>query len=226
MGTYSTLITLYPYMVDITVIPKTKIKFIKVCGMGIILSVLVSSCLRKNVVVTSKIGSFLCSLDNLPQKNVIVFFFGNQISKWCSFEKRAFFYLLFTFFSHWGKVTKIPSAYISLTYIHVFCSPYWLFCLNNFEKKNTNLSGMVSLWYASWCWFLFAPFWNNQWTTKWWAKFKLECPLLICVYTNAKFIVIWKPWTLNDGGEDSVEYRNHKKHCFLGAAILLFICKL
>ena len=45
---------------------------------------------------------------------------------------------------------------------------------------------------------------------------------MICIYTNAKFIVICKPWTLNDGGEDSVQYRNRKKkHCFLAAAILL-----
>ena len=82
--------------------------------------VLVSPCFRENEVVTCKIGFFLCSLDNLRQKNVIVPFFGNQISKWRSFEKRA----IFTFFSHQGKVTKIPSAHISLTYIHVFCSPY------------------------------------------------------------------------------------------------------
>ena len=133
---------------------------IKGCGMGPWL-VLVSPCFRENVVATCKIGSFLCSLDNLLQKNVIVLFFGNQISKWRSFAKRAIFDLLFTFSSHQGKVTKIPSANISLTYIHIFCSPYWLFCLNNFEK-NTNLSGTVSLWYESWCWFLFAPFWNNQ----------------------------------------------------------------
>ena len=53
------------------------------------LFVLVSPCFRENVVVTCKIGSFFCSLDNLLQKNVIVFFFGNQISKWRSFEKRA-----------------------------------------------------------------------------------------------------------------------------------------
>ena len=32
----------------------------------------------------------------------------------------------------------------------------------------------------------------------------LECLLLICTYTNEKFIVICKPRTLNDGGEDSV----------------------
>ena len=55
------------------------------------LFVLVSLCFRENVVVTCKIGSFLCSLDNLLQKNVIVFFFGNQISKWCSFEKKGYF---------------------------------------------------------------------------------------------------------------------------------------
>ena len=43
---------------------------------------------------------------------------------------------------------------------------------------------------------------------------------------NAKFVVICKPRTLNDGGEDSVKYRNNKKHRFLAAAILLFIGKI
>ena len=57
------------------------------------------------------------------------------------------------------------------------------------------------------------------------SKIKLECLLLICVYTNAKFIVICKPRTLNDCGEDSFQYRNRKKHCFLAAAILLLISK-
>ena len=86
---------------------------LKGCGMGPWL-VLISPCFRKNVVTTCKIESFLCSLDYLLQKNVIVLVFGNQISKWCSFEKRAIFDLLFTVFSHQGKVTKIPSAHISL----------------------------------------------------------------------------------------------------------------
>ena len=85
--------------------------------------VLVSPCFRENIVVTCKIESFSCSLDNLLQQNVILFF-GNQISKWRSFEKRAIFDLLFTLFRHQGKVTKIPSAHISLACIHVFCSPY------------------------------------------------------------------------------------------------------
>ena len=88
----------------------------KGCGIGPCV-VLVSPCFRENVVATCKIGSCLCSLDNLLQKNVIVFFFENQISKWRSFEKRAIFDLLFTFLSHQGKVTKIPLAHISLIYI-------------------------------------------------------------------------------------------------------------
>ena len=63
---------------------------IKGCGMGPLL-VLVSPCFRENVGATCKIGSFLFSLDNLLQKNVIVLFFGNQISKWRSFEKKGYF---------------------------------------------------------------------------------------------------------------------------------------
>ena len=40
----------------------------------------------------------VCSLDNFPQKTEIIFFFGNQISKWRSLEKSAIFDLLFNFF--------------------------------------------------------------------------------------------------------------------------------
>ena len=46
---------------------------LKGCGMGSWL-VLVSPCFRENVVATCKIGPFSCSLDNLLQKNIIVFF--------------------------------------------------------------------------------------------------------------------------------------------------------
>ena len=100
--------------------------YFKGCGMGT-LSVLVSPCFRENVVVTCKIGSVLCSLDNLLQKNVDVFFFGNQILKsWRSFDKKK--KLSLTYFSHFfslqGKFTKIPTAHILLTNIHVICSPY------------------------------------------------------------------------------------------------------
>ena len=134
---------------------------IKGCGMGPWL-VLVSPCFRENVVATCKIGSFLCSLYNLLQTKHNCSLFWKSNVKMVLIWKRAIFGLLFTFFSLQGEVTKIPSAHISLTYIHVFCSPYWLFLPNQFWKKNTNLSDTVSLWYESWCWFLFAPFWNNQ----------------------------------------------------------------
>ena len=84
---------------------------VKGCGMGT-LSVLVSPCFRENVAVTCKIGSFLCSLNNLLQKNVIVFFFENQIT----FEKRA----ILTYFSHF-LVTResYKNSYSTyLTHIH------------------------------------------------------------------------------------------------------------
>ena len=88
---------------------------VKGCGMGTWL-VLVSPCFRENVVATCNIGSFLCSLDNLLQRNVIVLFFGNQISKWHSFEKRAIFDLLFTFLVTREKLQNSFSTY--LTHIH------------------------------------------------------------------------------------------------------------
>ena len=133
---------------------------LKGCGMGT-LFVFVSPCFRENVVVACKIGSFLCSLGNLIQKNVIVFFFGNQISKWRSLKKGRFL----TYFSHFlvtrGKLQKILQHMShSHTYMY-FANPIDFFCLTNFEK-NMNLSGMVSLGYDSWCWFLFTPLWNNQ----------------------------------------------------------------
>ena len=74
-----------------------KLQNVKGCGMGPWL-VLVSPCFRENVVATCKIGSFLCNLDNLLQKNVIVFFLGNQISKWRSFEKKGYFSHAFRIF--------------------------------------------------------------------------------------------------------------------------------
>ena len=107
---------------------------LKGCGMGPWL-VLVSPCFRENVVATCKIGSFLCSLDNLPQKNVIVLFFWKSNFKMALIWKKGYFWPTSHIFSHQGNVTKIPLAHIALTYVHVFCSPYWLFCLTNFEKK-------------------------------------------------------------------------------------------
>ena len=123
---------------------------LKGCGMGPWL-VLVSPCFREIVVATCKMGSFLCNLNNLLQKHIIVFFFGNQISKWRSFEKRAIFDLFFTFFSQKGKLQKILQHISHSHTCTCFAHPLDFFPLPILKKKNTNLSGTVSLWYESWC---------------------------------------------------------------------------
>ena len=82
---------------------------------------------------------------HFPKTNIFLFF-GNQISKRRSFEKRAIFDLLFTFFSHQGKVTKIPSAHISLTYIYTyFAHPIDFFALPILKKKYEFISYGFSL---------------------------------------------------------------------------------
>ena len=82
------------------------------------LLVLVCPCFRENVIVTCKIVSFLCSLDNFLLKNVIVFVFGNQISRWRSFEKKRSYFL--TYFSHFlitrEKTQKFFQQYLTYTY--------------------------------------------------------------------------------------------------------------
>ena len=75
---------------------------LKGCGMGPRL-VLVSPCFRENAVATCKIGSFLCSLDNLLQKNVIVYFFLNQFQNGAHLKKND---LLFTFLVTKEKLQK------------------------------------------------------------------------------------------------------------------------
>ena len=107
---------------------------LKGCGMGPWL-VLVSPCFRENVIATCKIGSFLCSLDNLLQKNVIVLFFRKSNFKMALIEKSAIFDLLVTFFSHQGKLQKLLQ-HISHSHTYTyFAHPIDFFCLTNFEKK-------------------------------------------------------------------------------------------
>ena len=93
---------------------------------------------------------------------------------------------------------------------------------------------MVSLWYESWCWFLFSPFWSNQWITKWWAKWVgMSTTNTIHLYAYSKFVVITfvkksELWILV--GEDPGEKRREKKEekekkggeGFLAAVILPF----
>ena len=121
--------------------------------------VLVCPCFRENVVATRKIGYFLCTLDNLLQKKNVILFSLLKIK----FQNGAHLKkgLFLTYFSHFLVTREKLRKFLqhishSHTYMY-FAHPIDLFCLTNFEK-NTNFS----LWYESWCWFLFAPFWNNQ----------------------------------------------------------------
>ena len=80
--------------------------------------VLVSPCFREIVVATCKIGSLLCSLDNLLQKNEIVFFLQIKFQNGAHLKKGLFltYFSVTTIFSHQEKVITIPSVHISLTY--------------------------------------------------------------------------------------------------------------
>ena len=118
-------------------------KYIKGCGMGT-LFVLVSPSFRENVVVTCKIGSFLCSLDNLLQKNVIAFFLEIKFQNGAHLKKRAIFDLLSHFLVTREKLQKIL-RHISHSHTYTYVDhPIDIFALP-ILKKSGNLSGMVSL---------------------------------------------------------------------------------
>ena len=117
----------------------------KGCGMGLWL-VLVSPCFRENVVATCKIGSFLCSLDNLLQKNVIVLFFGNQISKWRSFEKKGYFWPTSHFLLTRKKLQKFLQ-HISQTHTYTyFAHPIYFFALPILKKYEFIRYGFSLVW--------------------------------------------------------------------------------
>ena len=99
--------------------------------------VLVSPCFRENVVATCKIGSFLCSFDNLLQKNVIVLLFGNQFQNGTHLKiKKGLFLTYLSYFLVTRERYK-NSFSTYLTHIHntYFAHPIDIFCLTNFEKK-------------------------------------------------------------------------------------------
>ena len=122
---------------------------LKGCGMVPWL-VLVSPCFRENLVATCKIGSFLCSLDNLLQKNVIVFFFLEIKFQNGAHLKKGLFLTYFSYFLVSREKLQKFLQHISHSHTYTyFAHPIDFFCLTNFEK-NTNLTGTVSLWYESW----------------------------------------------------------------------------
>ena len=96
--------------------------------------VLVSPCFREDVVVTCKIGTFLCSLDNFLQKNVIVLFFLEIKFQNGAHLKKGLF---LTYFSHFlvtrEKLQKFLQ-HISQTHTYMyFAHPIDFFWLTNFE---------------------------------------------------------------------------------------------
>ena len=63
--------------------------------------VLVSPCFRENVVATCKIGSFLCSLDNLLQNEIVFFFFfflEIKFQNGAHLKKKGLFWAYFSHF--------------------------------------------------------------------------------------------------------------------------------
>ena len=108
---------------------------LKGCGMGPWL-VLVSPCFRENVVATCKIGSFLCSLDNLLQKNVIVLFLEIKCQNGAHLKKVLFL----TYFSHFlvkGEKLQKFLQHISQTHTYTyFAHPINFFALTILKKKN------------------------------------------------------------------------------------------
>ena len=96
----------------------------------------VSPCFRENVIVTCKVKSILCSLEKFLLVNVIDFFYGNQISRWRSFEKRAIFDLLFTILVTMETTQKFLQHIYHLIYTYTYSAqPIDFFYLPNFAKK-------------------------------------------------------------------------------------------
>ena len=95
----------------------------------------------------------LCSLDNLLQKNLIVFFFENQTWKWRSFEKKA----ILTYFSHFlvtrEKLQKILQHISHSRTIMYFAHPIDFFALPILKKKERKKKKKKKRIYQ--VWFLF-----------------------------------------------------------------------
>ena len=104
----------------------------KGCGMGPWL-VHVSPCFRGNVVATCKIESFLCSLDNLLPKKVIVFFLKIKFQNGAHLKKGLFLtHFSYFLFTREKLQTFLQHISHSHTYTY-FAHPIDFFCLTNFE---------------------------------------------------------------------------------------------
>ena len=120
---------------------------------------LVCLCFRRSVIVAFKIVSVSCSLDNFLLKNLIVFIFGKQLLKWCTYEKNG----LYTFFSHQGKTWQ-KFLYI---YTHILLTLLTFSALSILQKLRIyHMVFLVRLLVL-----ILIPCWSNQLIRKWRAKF-------------------------------------------------------
>ena len=97
--------------------------------------VLVSPCFTKNVVATCKIGSLLCSLNNLLQKNVFFFFFLKSNFKMALIWKKGLFLI---YFSHFlvtrESYKKSFSTYLTHIHTRILLTLLTLFALPILKK--------------------------------------------------------------------------------------------
>ena len=89
-------------------------------------------------------------LDNLVQKNILIFFFGNQISKWRSFEKKGLFLTNFLHFLVTREQLQKFLQHISHSNTYAYSAhPIDFFCLTNFEKKYEFIRyGFSLVWFS------------------------------------------------------------------------------
>ena len=102
---------------------------LKGCGMGT-LFVLVSPCFRENVVATCKIGSFLCSLDNILQKKRNCFLLWKSNFKMALIFKKGLFLTHFSHFlvnreSYKKKILQHIHTCILLILLTCFTYQFW-----------------------------------------------------------------------------------------------------
>ena len=140
-------------------------------------------------------------------RNFRLFFFG------MSLDVPAIKFHIFTSdFKFWIGVTEYYSSRHSNSN---FAHSFDFHCLTNFAK-NIGLSLMVSLWREFLCKLSIYNLQSDQWITIWWAKFKLECFLLINIHllqfkiqSHLQKRGLWKPVYQNSyrrGGSISFTY--------------------
>ena len=111
-------------------------------------------------------------------------------------KKRSYFWSTFHIFLVTRETTQKFLKHISHlhSYTH-FAHPIDFFCLTNFNNYELIMYGFSLVLFL--VLILFRAILGQSINNK--LKFRLECLLLVFIYTSARFMVICKPRTLNDG---------------------------